>query len=171
MKAPAPDIQQPYKKGRRDFLRKSWLLLGLVAATEFLFFIVNLLRPGKELTKSNASSTLKIIGNVDDFKVNSVTTDRINKLFLVRNDDGGFLALSLICSHLGCSVTWDEPKDQFICPCHSSAFDKYGNVINSPAPRPLDFFPVTIEAGKVRIDLDKKMKRKKFDKSQVTYAQ
>jgi cytochrome b6-f complex iron-sulfur subunit len=170
MAASVPDIKQPYKKSRRDFLRKSWLFLGLVAAGEFLFFIVNLLRPGKEL-RSSVPSTLKVIGNVEDFPVNSVTTDRINKLFLVRNDDGGFLALSLICSHLGCSVAWDKPNDRFICPCHSSAFDRSGNVINSPAPRALDFYPVIIEAGKVRIDLDKKMKRKKFDKSQVTYAQ
>jgi cytochrome b6-f complex iron-sulfur subunit len=170
MTASTPDIQQPYKKGRRDFLHRSWLLLGLVAAAEFLFFIVNLLRPGKE-QRSTASSTLKVIGNVEDFPVNSVTTDRINKLFLVRQKDGGFLALSLICSHLGCSVNWDEPNDRFICPCHSSVFDKSGNVINSPAPRALDYFPVAIEAGKVRIDMDKKMKRKKFDKSQVTYAQ
>ncbi len=156
--------------GRRDFLRKAWPVVGLVAAAEFLLFTINMLRPGKELSKSNPISTLKIIGNVEDFQVNSVTTDRVNKLFLVRQQDGGFLALSLICSHLGCSVAWDEPNTRFICPCHSSAFDKFGNVVNSPAARALDYFPVTIEAGKVKVDISRKMKRKKFDKSQVTYA-
>jgi cytochrome b6-f complex iron-sulfur subunit len=57
-----------------------------------------------------------------------------------------------------------------LCPCHSSAFDKFGSVINSPAPRPLDYFPLTVEAGKVKIDLNQKTKRKKFEKNQVTYA-
>ena len=95
-------------------------------------------------------------GSVEDFPVNSVTPDRINKYFLVRAEDGGFLALSLICSHLGCSVLWDKTKNQFICPCHSSAFDKFGNVINSPAPRALDYFPVIIEAGKVKVDMSQK---------------
>jgi Rieske Fe-S protein len=171
MKATAPDIRQSGKTSRRDFLRKSWLLLGLIAIAEFLVFTINLLRPGREIRKATASSTVKVLGNVEDFPVNSVTTDRINRLFLVRQHDGGFLALSLICSHLGCSIAWDEPNDRFICPCHSSAFDKSGNVINKPAPRALDFFPVSIDAGKVRIDVTQKMKRKKFEKSQLTYAQ
>ena len=154
---------------RRDFLLKIWKLLGIVALVELGFFTVNLLRPGKKNMKNNPSD-LRVLGSVEDFPKNSVTPDRINKLFLIRLEDGGFLAISLICSHLGCSVLWDDTKKQFICPCHSSAFDKYGSVINSPAPRPLDYFPVIIEAGKVKIDMSRKMKRKKFEKSQVTYA-
>ena len=163
------DNKESVQSGRRDFLSKLWKLLGLVALIELVFFTVSLLRPGKKDLKNNLS-ILKVAGSVEDFPKNSVTPDRINKYFLIRSEDGGFLALSLICSHLGCSVLWDDAKKQFICPCHSSAFDKYGNVINSPAPRPLDYFPVIIEAGKVKIDMSRKMKRKKFEKSQVTYA-
>jgi len=158
------------RTGRRNFLSALWKILGLVALGELIFFTVNLLRPGREFQKGNLASNIKVAGSVDDFAVSSVTADRINKYFLVRSEDGGFLALSLICSHLGCSVIWDQAKGEFLCPCHSSAFDKFGSVINSPAPRPLDYFPVTIEAGKVKIDLNQKTKRKKFEKSQVTYA-
>jgi cytochrome b6-f complex iron-sulfur subunit len=156
--------------GRRNFLISIWKLLGLVAIGELVFFSVNLLRPGRKFQKENPTSRIKVAGNVEDFTVNSVTADRVNKYFLVRFEDGGFLALSLICSHLGCSVLWDIPKKQFICPCHSSAFDKSGNVINSPAPRALDYYPVIIESGKVKIDLSQKKKRRKFEKDQVTYA-
>ncbi len=156
--------------GRRDFLKKAWMILGTVAVAELVFFIVSLLKPSRELSKSKPGSTVRIIGNVDDFLPGTVTPDRINKLFIVRESDGGFLALSLICPHLGCSVLWDESKKQFDCPCHSSAFDKYGVVINSPAPRPLDYFPVTVEAGKVKVDVSLKEKRRKFETSQMTYA-
>ena len=158
------------KTGRREFFSKLWSILGLVALAELAFFTLSMLRPGKKFQKENPSANIKVAGNVEDFTVNSVTADRVNKYFLVRFDDGGFLALSLICSHLGCSVLWDIPKKQFICPCHSSAFDKSGNVINSPAPRALDYYPVIIEAGRVKIDLSQKKKRKKFEKDQVTYA-
>ena len=129
-----------------------------------------MLRPGRKNLKENAGLNIKIAGNIEDFTVNSVTADRINKYFLVRRDDGGFLALSLTCPHLGCSVLWNSTENRFICPCHSSAFDNLGNVINSPAPRALDYYPVIIEAGKVKIDLGNKTKRKKFEKNQVTYA-
>jgi Rieske Fe-S protein len=163
------DTKKSEPTGRREFLFKIWKLLGLVALAEFAFFTVSMLRPGKKELKNSASS-IKVAGSVEDFPKNSVTPDRVNKFFLVRSTDGAFLALSLTCSHLGCSVIWDQVKGQFICPCHSSAFDKLGNVINSPAPRPLDYFPVIIEAGKIKIDLSQKKKRKKFEKNQVTYA-
>lgn len=155
---------------RRDFLRQAWKILGLVAAAELVYFIVSLLKPSKEFIKSNPVPTLKIIGNVEDFPIDSVTPDRINKLYIIRDSDGAFLALSLTCSHLGCSVLWDEARKQFACPCHASAFDKHGEVLSSPAPRPLDYFPVTIAQGKVKIDTRLKTKRKKFDKNQLTYA-
>ena len=158
------------KTGRRKFLSKIWGILGLVALAELAFFTISMLRPGKKNLKDNPTINIKVAGSVEDFPVNSVTADRVNKYFLIRSEDGGFLALSLICSHLGCSVLWDKEKNQFICPCHSSAFDRHGDVINSPAPRALDYFPVIIEGGKIKIDLNQKTRRKKFEKNQVTYA-
>jgi cytochrome b6-f complex iron-sulfur subunit len=163
------DKKTDTNKSRREFLVKAWKWLGVVVVAEVTLFTVSMLKPGKK-DLSDPDSSIKVIGGVDDFPLNSVTPDRANKFYLIRNNDGGFLALSLTCSHLGCSVLWDETKAQFICPCHSSAFDNLGNVINSPAPRALDYFPVIIEAGKVKIDMNRKQKRKKFDKSQVTYA-
>jgi len=161
---------EPENTGRRKFLSKLWSILGLVALGELAVFTISMLKPGKKALKDNPEINIKIAGSVEEFQKNSVTADRINKYYLVRFEDGGFLALSLICSHLGCSVIWDKTKNQFICPCHSSAFDRFGNVINSPAPRPLDFYPVKIESGKVKVDISQKKKRKKFEKTQVTYA-
>jgi len=158
------------KTGRREFFSQVWSILGLVALGELVFFTVSMLRPGKKFQKENPTSSIKVAGNVEDFTINSVIADRINKYFLIRMEDGGFLALSITCSHLGCTVLWEDEKKQFICPCHSSAFDKTGNVINSPAPRPLDYYPVSINAGKVMVDTGQKMKRRKFEKNQVTYA-
>jgi cytochrome b6-f complex iron-sulfur subunit len=159
----------PENPGRRAFFTRLWKILGLVALAEAVFFTASMLRPGKKESK-DSSALMRVAGSVEDFQKNSVTADRVNKFFLIRSEDGGFLALSIICSHLGCSVLWDDVKKQFVCPCHSSAFDQFGNVINSPAPRALDYYPVIIEKGKVIIDLNQKKKRKKFDKTQVTYA-
>jgi cytochrome b6-f complex iron-sulfur subunit len=73
----------------------------------------------------------------------------------------GFVALWWKCPHLGCTVPWKPedptmdslaPKGRFNCPCHGSIYDRYGNIIQGPAPRPMDVFPVTIRDGKVYID-------------------
>ena len=45
------------------------------------------------------------------------------RVLLVEGADGGFLALSSRCTHLGCSVPWDEKARTFPCPCHASTFD------------------------------------------------
>jgi cytochrome b6-f complex iron-sulfur subunit len=158
------------EKGRRDFLIKAWKILGVVAVAEFVWFFISLLKPSKELIKSKPGSTVRIVGNIEDFLPGTVTPDRINKLYIIRDIEGGFLALSLICPHLGCSVLWDETKKQFDCPCHSSAFDRLGVVLSSPAPRPLDYFPVILEEGKVKVDVNQKAKRRKFENNQMTYA-
>jgi cytochrome b6-f complex iron-sulfur subunit len=158
------------EEGRRNFLKKAWKVLGLVAAAELLFFLFSLLKPSREINKSRPDSTLRVIGNVEDFPPGSVTPDRINRIYIVRENDGGFLALSIICPHLGCSVIWDETRRQFDCPCHSSAFDQHGVVLSSPAPRPLDYYPVMITEGKVTVDLTQKVKRESFEPRQMTYA-
>ncbi|MFZ2287324.1 MAG: ubiquinol-cytochrome c reductase iron-sulfur subunit [Bacteroidales bacterium] len=157
-------------EGRRSFLKKFWKILGLVAAAELLFFIFSLLKPSREINKGKPGTTLRVIGNVEEFAPGSVTPDRINRIYIVRESDGGFLALSLICPHLGCSVLWDETKKQFDCPCHSSAFDHHGVVLSSPALRPLDYYPVIIAERKVTVDLTQKAKRKKPEPGQMTYS-
>lgn len=158
------------EKGRRSFLKRLWLILGIVAVAEIFWFIVSLLKPSRNSHKSRPAATLREIGTVDEFPVGSVTPDRVNRLYVVRENDGGFLALSLTCPHLGCSVLWNEEKQQFDCPCHSSAFDHRGIVLNSPAPRPMDYLPVIIEEGKVKVDQGSVTRRKKFEPTQLTYA-
>ena len=84
-------------------------------------------------------------------------------------EDGGFLALSRKCTHLGCTVPWLEKEKRFSCPCHGSAFDIRGEVISPPAPRALDLYPVFIENNIVKVDTGKRMKRKGFEAKQLVY--
>lgn len=53
-------------------------------------------------------------------------------------------ALSLICTHLGCTVQVNP--DGLTCPCHGSRFDLSGQVLSGPAPRALEHLTLR-EAG------------------------
>jgi cytochrome b6-f complex iron-sulfur subunit len=92
------------------------------------------------------------------------------RFYVSRLPDGGFLALYQRCTHLGCSVPWDQVEERFVCPCHSSQFTPDGAVLNPPAPRPLDLFSVRIADGRVLVDTGKPLARQAFDLSQVVYA-
>ena len=58
-------------------------------------------------------------------------------------------AYSLICTHLGCTVQWQEGKQEFYCACHDGRFDQFGEVISGPPPVPLEQFPVTVDGSRV----------------------
>lgn len=55
-----------------------------------------------------------------------------------RDEDGTLHAVSLVCSHLGCHVTWNPAERSWDCPCHGSRFDVDGEILHGPAVRPLD---------------------------------
>lgn len=79
------------------------------------------------------------------------------------------MAIHRKCTHLGCTVPWVEKEQQFICPCHSSAFDIQGDVIRSPANRALDIFSVVIENNVVFVDTGQAFRRNEFRPEQVVY--
>ncbi|OAI46981.1 hypothetical protein AYO43_05315 [Nitrospira sp. SCGC AG-212-E16] len=66
-----------------------------------------------------------------------------------------YLAFSGKCPHLGCAYKWRKHKilgQVFLCPCHLSIYDASGQVLDGPAPRPLDLLPIQVSAsGEVQI--------------------
>ena len=155
---------------RRRFLNRLWLLLVAVGVVEFAVMLTYYFRPRKPQADPSNTDALLMAGKVADFKPASVTAYPQGKFYLVRLADGGFLALSRQCTHLGCTVPWDGDAGHFACPCHASAFDIHGDVLSAPAPRPLDLFPVVIEDGVVMVDTTKLIRRSRFEASQAVRA-
>ena len=156
-------------QSRREFLNKLWKGVGILAIIEFTAVFFGFLFSGKNNEKSKAVQLFDA-GNVNLFQSNSVTIFRGGRFYLVRLSDGGFLALSIRCTHLGCSINWEDDKKRFICPCHASAFEINGNIQNPPAPSALDYFPIVIQNGKVMVDIGTKLSRDRFSKEQAAYV-
>jgi cytochrome b6-f complex iron-sulfur subunit len=154
---------------RRAFLKSIWKYLGLLAVVEAIVVSFSLMR-----TRSSQSNlepqNLKAVGSLSDIPPGTLIPFRTGRFFLIRLDDGGLMAISMICSHLGCTVNWDASDSVFKCPCHSSSFDKFGNVIKSPASKALNYHKVLVKEGMVMVDLKNILVKQKFDPGVVTYA-
>ncbi len=70
---------------------------------------------------------------------------------LVSRSEDGVLALSLTCTHLGCTVQWNAAQRVFHCPCHDGYFDEFGDVVSGPPPLPLERLPVKLLPDRVII--------------------
>jgi cytochrome b6-f complex iron-sulfur subunit len=154
---------------RRSFIVKLWYGLGFVALLECIGVVTAFLFPGKRRVIADDYKTVIEAGPAEKFPLDSVTAFIRGKFYLVRLADGGFLALSRKCTHLGCTVPWVSKEKKFVCPCHSSTFDIRGAVVSPPAPRALDIYHIFIENRIVKVDTGKKIKRAEFRPEHVIY--
>jgi menaquinol-cytochrome c reductase iron-sulfur subunit len=72
-------------------------------------------------------------------------------VYVMPAKDGAVRVLSPICPHLGCSIPWNEEKQEFICPCHAAVFDKSGARVSGPSPRSMDDLEIKVEDGIVKV--------------------
>ncbi len=109
------------------------------------------------------------VGPVDQFDSDTYTTKLITAVegvgeagkttVYIRKSDpevdsakvGDFIAISTRCTHLGCPVRYVEAAESFVCPCHTTVFDREGFVTTGPAVRPLDRFVTKVEEGELLI--------------------
>jgi cytochrome b6-f complex iron-sulfur subunit len=96
------------------------------------------------------------IGSPADFSFGPPTFLAEEKIFVFRNRETGFAVASAVCTHLGCTVGYFQSDGRFHCPCHGSVFAADGNVAHGPAPRPLEWFEVTLARdGQLSVDKDR----------------
>ncbi len=60
---------------------------------------------------------------------------------IVLHAESGFIALSMVCPHLGCTL--ESTTEGFVCPCHSSRFDQQGTLLQGPATKSMT--PLRVE--------------------------
>lgn len=54
-----------------------------------------------------------------------------------RDDQGRLHSVSAVCTHLGCTISWNNAERNWECPCHGSVFGPDGEVLKGPAVQDL----------------------------------
>jgi Rieske Fe-S protein len=144
---------------RRDFIKVVTAAVGAVIAAGIglpaLDFLIS------PALRKQETETWVPLGKIEEIPVGiptyfSFIRKRVNGwentvtshgVFAVRKDTSNVIALSNICTHLGCLVSWHPDIQEYVSPCHNGHFDINGNVTFGPPPRPLDEFKTKVEDG------------------------
>lgn len=134
--------------GRRTFLGACLAGLAVVGAAAIGWPLFRYLAP-----RSNKESAGKVVIPAKDI------ADGEAKFFeyagssavLVRKRDGSLVALSAVCTHLGCIVQWQKDKQDFLCPCHGGHYSPDGVVTAGPPPKPLPGIPFVLDGANITV--------------------
>jgi cytochrome b6-f complex iron-sulfur subunit len=80
-------------------------------------------------------------GKPESYPLDSVTEDVNSGIYIIDSKEG-FFSLSAVCTHLGCLTVWKPELGIIACPCHGSKFQRDGEKIEGPAPRPLPWYRI-----------------------------
>jgi menaquinol-cytochrome c reductase iron-sulfur subunit len=133
---------------RRKFMTFTTTAIGaLISAGMAIPAIAYIIGPALKKTEENwlrLGSTNKVeLGTPTLFKAKVqrqsgwITSDEQISVYVLTEDGRTFIALSNICTHLGCRVRWIA--------------DKEGNVVAGPPPRPLDRYQVMVDEEEIQI--------------------
>ena len=125
------------KFSRRDFLKLTTdglLALGVALGVGSLFRFLS-------YEMDPAPPSEYDLGPSVNFRPETTTVLMHIPAVLVCKGNDDFLAFSMVCTHLGCTV--EQKNDTFECPCHGSAFDGEGQLQKGPAEKSLKRLRVT----------------------------
>jgi Rieske Fe-S protein len=159
----AIDMSDSSTDRRRWFVRMVWAVIGLVAAP--VGGVVGGAALSPSLTRRRESWIPA--APLDDLDVGVLKTTHVQAVrqdgylrtierdvvFLTKAEDGSVIALSSVCTHLGCRVAWDARGERLRCPCHGGVFTSDGHVQAGPPPRPLSAIPTRTIDGIVHVQL------------------
>ncbi|MDQ4069466.1 MAG: FAD-dependent oxidoreductase, partial [Actinomycetota bacterium] len=109
---------------------------------------VNVKQSAKELIKENADVVKRFVGDRLKSEARSVAdlapgeaavvVDGTERVAAYRDPAGVVHAVSPVCTHMGCMVTWNTAETTWDCPCHGSRYTCDGEVIQGPAVKDLE---------------------------------
>ncbi|MEO8678413.1 MAG: Rieske (2Fe-2S) protein [Vicinamibacterales bacterium] len=170
----SPALQPPIAgPGRRSFLRVAFSMLsgGLAAVASV---VATGATAATVLTKAAVGRSLVPrapqwirAGRLDELETDIPTpvTLRITRhdgyletvdqqvVFIVRSAAQEVRAMSSSCAHLGCSVSFNRERQQFLCPCHNGVFNLDGSVAAGPPPKPLEQLPVKVDKARILVEV------------------
>jgi len=133
---------------RRTFLKTLFAAFGTVSLASFAYPLIRFLAPPGQSDMDRkvflAKSEIPVGGS-------KIVLYNDKPVIVINRPGKGFVALSKVCTHLGCLVEYEREKNRLICPCHAGTYDLEGNILSGPPPRPLSKVALKVEGEQLII--------------------
>jgi len=154
-------VSETKELSRRNFMQTAiWGIGGLIGIGFGVPAVAYVVGPSLKKQQSQTWMRLGATSKVElgtptlfTFTIQSQTGWIVNaqevSVYVLSTDGRTYIAMSNICTHLGCHIRWITEQNHFFCPCHNGVFDISGNVVSGPPPRPLNRFDVKVDQGEL----------------------
>lgn len=132
---------------RRTFAKMALGAVGLCYTAAIGYPIYRYLASPEEKASVLAAVTEVTLKDAQKLPTGSVLMFKFGTQpsMLIHHADGTWVALSAICSHLGCTVQFQPENNRIYCACHGGTYDpKTGANVAGPPPKPLKHYAVNV---------------------------
>jgi cytochrome b6-f complex iron-sulfur subunit len=141
------------KNTRRAFLAAAGAA-GLAYTVALAYPIYRYLASPAEMAMNATAVTEVTLKDAHKLAAGSVLMFKFgtSPAMLIHHTDGRWIALTAVCTHLGCTVQYEPGADRIHCACHGGVYDPYtGANVSGPPPKPLKLFKVAVNETGVEV--------------------
>jgi len=149
-----PVVEEPGEATTRRFFLGAAGAAGLLYAAALAYPIYRYLASPEEMASEATAITEVTLKDAQKLPLASVLMFKFGTApaMLIHHEDGRWVALSAVCTHLGCTVQYEPQADRIHCACHGGVYNPYtGANVSGPPPKPLKLFKVAVNDTGVEV--------------------
>ena len=138
---------------RRAFLAAAGAA-GLAYTAALAYPIYRYLASPEEMALSATAVTEVTLKDAQKLPLGSVLMFKFGTApaMLIHHQDGRWVSMTAVCTHLGCTVQYEPQADRIHCACHGGVYNPYtGANVSGPPPKPLKLFKVSVNDTGVEV--------------------
>ena len=154
----APNIVPEQVENGDTWTRRAFLgaasVAGIGYAAALAYPVYRYLASPSEMALSASAVTEVTLKDAQKLPAGSVLMFKFGTApaMLIHHADNTWVALTAVCTHLGCTVQYEPQMDRIHCACHGGVYNPYtGANVSGPPPKPLKLFKVAVSDTSVEV--------------------
>jgi cytochrome b6-f complex iron-sulfur subunit len=146
-KLPENIVEDGGEKSTRRFFLAAGAAAGLAYTAALAYPIYRYLASPEEMAMEATAVTQVTLKDAQKLPLGSVLMFKFgaSPAMLIHHEDGRWISMTAVCTHLGCTVQYEPQADRIHCACHGGVYNPYtGTNVSGPPPRPLKLFKVAV---------------------------